>query len=386
MSQARILIVEDELVVARDIARQLALLGYEPAAQTPRGEEAIVLAEQLRPDLVLMDIRLAGQMDGIAAAQVIRERFAIPVVFLTAFAGNGILERAKVTEPFGYIIKPFQDSELRTVIELALYKHQAEIRLRDSQEELAAILHTAMDGFFVVDSEGRILEVNEAYCKLIDYSREELLRMAVRDLEADETPAEIATLIERVKSVGSARFERRHRRKDGRLVHVEASVNYLPRGGGRHFCFFRDITHRKLHEREIERLNNLYSALSVLNKTIVGVKSREVLFHEVCRIVAEQASFKAVWVGMVEPRTHAVNAVASAGDNEGYLDQIMVYADDRPEGRGPVGTCIREGKTLIFNDFLNDPRRRRGKPPLPRTDSELRRLCRSGSTERSAAH
>ena len=80
-------------------------------ARRPWGEQAIVLAEQLRPDLVLMDIQLAGEMEGIAAAQAIRERFAIPVVFLTAFAGDTILERAKVTEPFGYIIKPFQDRE-----------------------------------------------------------------------------------------------------------------------------------------------------------------------------------------------------------------------------------------------------------------------------------
>ena len=150
MSQTRILIVEDEAIVARDIAQQLALLGYEPVAQTPRGEQALVLADQLRPDLVLMDIQLAGEMDGITAAQAIRERFAIPVVFLTAFVGDETLERAKVTEPFGYIIKPFQDRELRTVIEMALYKHQAETRLRNSQEELTTILRTAMDGFWLV--------------------------------------------------------------------------------------------------------------------------------------------------------------------------------------------------------------------------------------------
>ena len=242
-----------------------------------------------------------------------------------------------MTEPFGYIIKPFQDRELRTVIEMALYKHQAETRLRNSQEELTAILRTAMDGFWLVDAEGRFLEVNDAYCQLTGYSREELLRMAIRDVEADETPAQIAANIERIQRLGSARFERRQRCKDGRLVHVEASVNYLPGGGGRLVCFFRDITERKSHEREIERLNRLYSALSVLNQTIVRVKSREELFREVCRIVAEKAGFKVVWIGWPDPKTHAVNPVARAGDDEGYLDEIEVYADDRPEGRGPVG-------------------------------------------------
>ena len=310
MNQTRILIVEDEAIVARDIAQQLTLLGYEPVAQTPRGEQALVLAEQLRPDLVLMDIQLAGEMDGIAAAQAIRERFAIPVVFLTAFVADETLERAKVTEPFGYIIKPFQDRELRTVIEMALYKHQAETRLRTSQEELTTILRTAMDGFWLSDAEGRFLEVNDAYCQLTGYSRTELLRMAIRDVEADETPAEIAANIERIQRLGSARFERRQRCKDGRLVHVEVSVNYLPGGGGRLVCFLRDITQRKTREREIERLNRLYAALSVLNQTIVRVKSREELFREVCRIVAEKAGFKVVWIGWAAPTTHAITPVA----------------------------------------------------------------------------
>jgi len=126
--------------------------------------------------------------------------------------------------------------------------------------------------------------------------------------------------------------------------------------GKEHFvAMFDVITERKAHEREIERLNRLYSALGVLNQTIVGVKSREELFREVCRIVAEKAGFKVVWVGLADPKTHAVNPVARAGDDEGYLDEIEVYADDRPEGRGPVGTCIREGKTCVFNNFFNDP-------------------------------
>ncbi len=356
MSQTTILIVEDEVIVARDIAQQLTLLGYKPVAQTPRGEEALVLVDQLRPDLVLMDIHLAGEMDGIAAAQVIRERFAIPVVFLTAFVGDTTLDRAKVTEPFGYIIKPFQDREVRTVIEMALYKHQAETRLRNSQEELTAILRTAIDGFWIVDAEGRFLEVNDAYCQLIGYSQEELLRMAIRDVEADETPAQIAATMERIQRLGSVRFERRQRCKDGRLVHVEASVNYLSGSDGRLVCFYRDITERKSREREIERLNRLYSALCVLNQTIVRVTSLEELFREVCRIVAETAGFKVVWIGLADQKTHAVTPVARGGDDEGYLDEIEIYADDRPEGCGPVGTCIREGQTIVANDFLNDPR------------------------------
>ena len=149
LTKPRILVVEDEVIVARDIRLQLTALGYDPVGHTRRGEEAVELAGALRPDLVLMDIQLAGAMDGIAAAQAIRLRFSLPVVFLTAFAADDVLARAKLTEPYGYILKPFPDRELRTVLEMALYKHQAESKLHISTRQLKALSR-------------RVLEVQEA--------------------------------------------------------------------------------------------------------------------------------------------------------------------------------------------------------------------------------
>ena len=124
MNKPRILIVEDEVVVAMDLRQQVLALGYEPVAETRMGEEAILLAGQLQPDLVLMDINLAGEMDGIAAAEVIRSRFSIPVVFLTASTTDSFVSRAKLVAPLGFIYKPFQERELSLVIELALSKHR----------------------------------------------------------------------------------------------------------------------------------------------------------------------------------------------------------------------------------------------------------------------
>jgi PAS domain S-box-containing protein len=126
MGIPRILIVEDEAIVAMDIESRLLLMGYEVAGTAPTGEEALVVAEERRPDLILMDIRLEGMMDGVAAAGRIRDRFRLPVVFLTAYSENSTLERAKGADPFGYILKPFEDRELKTIIEMALYKHRAE--------------------------------------------------------------------------------------------------------------------------------------------------------------------------------------------------------------------------------------------------------------------
>jgi signal transduction histidine kinase len=132
----RILIVEDGRTVARDLERRLTRLGFAIAGVTPSGEQAIILAETERPDLVLMDIRLQGEMDGIAAADHIRATLQVPVVFLTAHADDATLRAASVTDAFGYIIKPAEDRELRIVVEMALYKHAAERERGNLEQQL----------------------------------------------------------------------------------------------------------------------------------------------------------------------------------------------------------------------------------------------------------
>src|SRR5262245_52483974 len=135
MSPRRILIVEDDRTMARDLAARLTRMGFVVVGVAPSGEEALMLAARERPELVLMDIRLEGEMDGIAAADHIRAHLHRPVVFLTALADDATLRAAGATEAFGYIIKPAQDRELRIVIEMALYKHAAEQqRLRLEQQ------------------------------------------------------------------------------------------------------------------------------------------------------------------------------------------------------------------------------------------------------------
>src|SRR5262245_26953479 len=123
MTPPAIFIVEDEAIVAADLTGKLRQLGYAVSGATARGEDAVGLVCDRRPDLVLMDIRLAGRMDGIEAADQIRTQCGLPVIYLTAHSDNAILQRAKLTEPFGYITKPFEERELRTQIEMALHKH-----------------------------------------------------------------------------------------------------------------------------------------------------------------------------------------------------------------------------------------------------------------------
>jgi two-component system, sensor histidine kinase len=132
----RILVVEDEGITRKDIVERLANLGYEVAAAVGSAEEALQKAEKTKPDLALMDIILKGEMDGISCAGEMRSRFDLPVVYLTALADEQTLERAKLTGPFGYLLKPFDDRDLQPAIEIALYKHGMERRLRETQQQL----------------------------------------------------------------------------------------------------------------------------------------------------------------------------------------------------------------------------------------------------------
>ncbi len=130
MTKTRILVVEDEAITVAALKRELASLGYEVIATANTTESAVQAAEQHQPDIVLMDITLAGKLDGIAAAVTIRGTTGAPVIFLTAHADHGTMERAMLAGPFGYLLKPFNQAELKAAIEVALHKHKAELERR----------------------------------------------------------------------------------------------------------------------------------------------------------------------------------------------------------------------------------------------------------------
>lgn len=137
MTNARIMIVEDEWIAAEDTRYRLEDLGYTVSSLASTGKEAIQNAEEEKPDLILTDIVLEGGMDGIEVAKQIYARFGIPFIYLTAYADEKILERIKITEPFGYIVKPFIDEDMTIAIELALYKHKAEEKRRKQIQDLS---------------------------------------------------------------------------------------------------------------------------------------------------------------------------------------------------------------------------------------------------------
>ena len=161
MKGNKIMIVEDESIIAEDIRMSLINNGYVVSSVISTGEKAIEKVKEDKPDLILMDIMLAGKMDGIQTAGMIQTIFNIPVIYLTAYCDDKIIERAKITSPFGYLIKPFKDRELYIAIEMSLYKHKLEMELKESKEFYEGILEGIVTGVWVTNDSDEIIYSNK---------------------------------------------------------------------------------------------------------------------------------------------------------------------------------------------------------------------------------
>lgn len=160
MSAKKVMIVEDEGIIAMDIRSQLERFGYEVVGTAFSGKQALEMAILRTPDIVMMDIVLKGSMDGISAANAITGSMDIPVIFLTAYSDPDTLQRAKTIGAYGYLIKPFRPDELRSSIEVALYKHQLQRKLKDSEQWFAKTLHCISDAVIATDTEGKVQFMN----------------------------------------------------------------------------------------------------------------------------------------------------------------------------------------------------------------------------------
>jgi PAS domain S-box-containing protein len=254
MESAKILIVEDEKIVARDIENRLKSFGYAVAAVVSTGEAAIKKAAETRPDLVLMDILLKGDMDGVKAAEQIHDRFDIPIIYLTAFADDKTLQRAKITEPYGYIIKPFEERELRTTIEIALYKHTMERKTRESEKRYKDLFSSTLDGVYRVDARSVFVLANQACAEIFGHqSPGDLIGRSDREywVDSHERDAFRAEL-KAGKSVKA--YPIRARKIDGTIIHLETSSHVMEDSDGSVVGvegIFRNVTGRKDIEKAL---------------------------------------------------------------------------------------------------------------------------------------
>lgn len=264
----RILIVEDEALIAQDIEQRLHDLGYEVCGIAATGEQAIRAADLHRPDIALMDIMLRGDMDGIEAAEAIDERHQIPVIFLTAHADQGVLQRAKLTQPLGYITKPFTERELSAALEIGLYREgmrrklrEAEAALRVSESRWRAVFETAADAIVVVDVPGTIQTLNPAAVRIFGYDAGQLIGRPFATL-VPECPSVAAT------PAGAERRELQGRRADGTVIWLDVGAVAWSGESGRYVTVtMRDITeHKHMEEKLLQRNDDLARANARLDQ------------------------------------------------------------------------------------------------------------------------
>ena len=263
MASFKILVVEDESIVAMDIKHRLENMGYIVPAITSSGEEAVEKASETNPDLVLMDIVLKGEMDGIDAAQQIKDNLDIPVVYLTAYSDERTLKRAKITGPFGYIIKPFEDRELHSAIEVALYKHEMESKLKANEKRLSTTLESIGDAVITTDKDGRITFMNPIAQKITEWEQDEALGKPLENIFKtinEETGNPVESPVIEVLQKGSITGMQDHTILITKNeTHVPIDDTSAPIKDDKNningiVLIFQDITQRKKAEKEKEQL------------------------------------------------------------------------------------------------------------------------------------
>jgi signal transduction histidine kinase/CheY-like chemotaxis protein len=294
MAQARILIVEDERIVARDLEDGLKALGYAVSGVASSGEDGVLQAAETRPDLVLMDIRLRGEVDGVEAAGQIRTQFGIPVVYLTAYADDETFERAKVTAPFGYILKPFETRELRITIEMALHQHELEKRLRESEARYRVI------------SEQSITERERAEQELRQY-RDHLEELV------DQRTAELLKANEGLK---------------------------------------REMTERvRVMEMEIRQRHEQLVALNAISAAAVSSMEPDTVLYQILASTCHMLGADGGSILLRQPDTGDISfAVVVPGDADALRGRRL------EPGQGIIGWVAQHGQAICVNDVHQDER------------------------------
>ena len=233
-------------------------------------------------------------------------------------------------------------------------------RLESALIHLRSIVESTGDAIIGKDLDGIITSWNKGAEKIFGYTANEMMGASILRLIPDDRRDEEGKILETIRLGESLdNLETVRQTKGGKLISVSVTISPIKDINGKVIGVSKvvhDITVRKEHEREIERLSRLYAALSHVNQTIVTLNNRDELFARICRGLVEIGKLRMTWVGWLDAKTRRVIPVAHCGDGTNYLSQVTIYADDRPEGQGPTGTAIREGRNYICNDFSHDPR------------------------------
>lgn len=356
MRKARILVAEDDEIIAEDIRLALQELNYRVAGVVATAQDAIERAEETRPDLVLMDVMLGDKSDGIDAAAYIGSQLNIPIIYLTAFADEEHLARAKVTEPFGYMIKPFRDRELHSNIEMALFKHQIESQLRESEEWLMVTLSSIGEAVISTDARGRVTFMNPVAAALTGW---EVDKAASKDLKKvfkginEKTGKSAGDLVKKLLSGADPNKLAEQcnllESKDGTRISIDMSIAPIrdeERALGT-VLVFRDVTERK---RAVAKLALLSAAVEQSSEGVAVVDMDEELLF-VNRAFAELHGYSP------EELTGEDLSVFHTRDQMKTVRKATKQLKTKGEFSGEVWHARRDGSAfpgLMHNSLLRD--------------------------------
>ena len=402
MAKANILIVEDESVVSKYLQGSLESMGYQVLYAAFSGVEAVRKTEELRPDIILMDIDLKSNMDGIDAAGKIHDSLDIPVIYLTAYADEDTLKRAKITEPGGYIIKPFKTGELNAVIEMALYNHQVKKKLKESERDYRELVNNMNSIIVRVDSGGKIKFLNKFAQRYFGYSDYEIPcedssvtvipergrtgedfgamienmvkspeKYSVKESEnIGQNGEQVCVLwtsravygedgrIKEIISVGNDVTVRRQIEEE--LVRYRSKLEFMVKNLTLKLDSVvqemgKEIIERKNTEERIGRLYSLQAAARNINRVLLGIKDMPELFDSICNLLRGVRHIKYVWIGLAAEGTNGIKPVAQSGFDREYLSILNKAWDNSGYTIEPAATAIKTRQLCVIGDIENNP-------------------------------
>jgi diguanylate cyclase (GGDEF)-like protein/PAS domain S-box-containing protein len=417
MESTRILVVEDENIVALDLKNRLQNLGYEVPATAATGADAIRLAQETQPNLILMDIVLKGEMDGIQAASEILAHYGIPVIFLSAYGDESFVQRARDLQPLGYILKPFKERELHATIQAGLHRRQIELKLKESEERNRRIIETAQEGIWILDTDDRTVFVNARMAEMLGYSIQEMLGV---DQRVFIDPSASNSLVSTSESAPDHQIGQQIikfcRKNPSQFLWALVSTNPITDGAGKFtgtLTMVMDITERKAAEDKLmhardeleQRVQERTAELAQANQELQTL----LIEHAHAKKELEATSKKlTIWVAELEQRNRESMLLNEMGDllsscrdakeaydvvtrfaqklfpnvsggisvisaSRNYVEQISSWGSSPPQEQVFVpGDCwaLRRGRVHSVNSNSIDPRCQHVTP-----DSRIHHIC-----------
>ena len=355
--QSKILVVEDEAITALDIKGLLERMGFEVVSTASTGMEAIQKARDLKPDIILMDVTLKGEMDGIEAAERIITFFDIPVIYLTGYSDEKTFERIKLTRPYGFISKPISYNELRATIETALYKHKIDYKLKQSEDKYRQWFEDDLTGDFIATPEGELLDCNPSFLEIYGYkNHEEALMYNISEFN----PAgwiDLIAILKKEKKIKN--YESWHKRPDGKRIYIIANVvgvfndsNELVQIKG----YVLDDTERRKAEENFHKEVKREHFLLKLYKKAPKITDKELyncaLDHAVSLTDSAIGFFHLI-------SDDQKTIVLDTWNNEALNACNIPFISHYPiEQAGNWTDCIKIKGPVVYNDFKNSPNRK----------------------------